>query len=156
MPKKSQTGSREGNVVRRTAAEIPPASPAGLDRLRAAMYEPVDTSDIPEMRRAVARVGRDAAGRLPARRESPVRQAVLDQLERQRMSRYRLWQEARRHCPTNTTSAVYGFLKGEREIGVQYAEALMASVGLSLSRTKDASPSSRGGRGRRKVGMGHE
>jgi hypothetical protein len=117
------------------------------------MDEPVDTSDIPEMRGHVARVERDAAGRLPGRRESPIRQAILAQLQRNQMSRYRLWQAARGHCPTITTSAVYGFLKGEREISVRYAEALMASVGLSLSRTKEASLSSSGGRRRRKVGM---
>jgi hypothetical protein len=49
------------------------------------------------------------------------------------MTRYRLWQEARRLCPTITTSAVYGFLGGSREIGLEYAEALMGSVGLRVA-----------------------
>src|SRR5207249_2821831 len=49
-------------VVRKSAAEIPPASQADLDRLRTAMQNRIDLSEIPE-RRAHLRLLRRVLGR---------------------------------------------------------------------------------------------
>jgi hypothetical protein len=49
MPKKSVTVK----TVRKSAAEIPHASPADLDRLRAAMQGPIDTAEIPGRRTGI-------------------------------------------------------------------------------------------------------
>src|SRR5882724_6277630 len=49
---------------RKSAGEIPRASPADLDRLRAAMQGDIDTAEIPE-RRKFQRLKRDANGKLP-------------------------------------------------------------------------------------------
>jgi tRNA C32,U32 (ribose-2'-O)-methylase TrmJ len=46
-------------IVRKSAEEIPPASRADLDRLRAAMQGSIDTAEIPE-RRKFQRLQRDA------------------------------------------------------------------------------------------------
>jgi len=59
MPKKSVSGK----IVRKSAQDIPPASPADLERLRAAMGGKIDTSEIPE-RRKFQPLRRDADGRL--------------------------------------------------------------------------------------------
>src|SRR5437870_5114760 len=54
-------------VARKSAGEIPPASKADLDRLRAAQEGDIDTREIPE-RKVFHRLKRDAIGRLPGRR----------------------------------------------------------------------------------------
>jgi len=64
MPKKSVS-----RKIVRSAAEIPPASRADLDRLRAAMQRPIDTGEVPE-RRKFQRLKRDASGRLPPRKSA--------------------------------------------------------------------------------------
>ena len=51
------------------------------------------------------------------------------------MTRYELWKSAREHCATLPQSAVYEYLRGQREIGLPYAEALMAAVGLGVTRS---------------------
>jgi hypothetical protein len=104
------------------------------------MDGPIGTSDIPEKRGPFHRIKRDVAGRLPARRESPTRRAILSELERRKMTRYQLWAAARAHCPTLSQSAVYEFLRGQREIGLGYAEALMEAVGLVVRRKSTARP----------------
>jgi hypothetical protein len=43
-----RVGTVEGEVVRRSAGDIPPATPEHLAGLLAAMDGPIDTSDIPE------------------------------------------------------------------------------------------------------------
>src|SRR5438105_3479467 len=93
MPKKSATA----RTVRKSARELPPASNADLDRLRAAQQGRIDTSDIPE-RRKLQPLQRDASGRLP--RKSMIREAVARQMRRQDLTVYRLWQLARAHYPT--------------------------------------------------------
>ena len=64
MPKKSVS-----RKIVRSAAEIPPASRADLDRLRAALQRPIDTGEILE-RRKFQRLKRDASGRLPPRKSA--------------------------------------------------------------------------------------
>src|SRR6185437_10040194 len=97
--------------VTRTAAEIPAATPADLARLRATMRSPVDASEIPEHTTAPEVFKLDAPG------NGGIRAAVLAEIGRQGLSRYRLWKAARVHSKTLPESAVYEFLRGERSIG---------------------------------------
>jgi hypothetical protein len=128
------TNSTPGDFVRRQASDRLRATPEDLARLRAGAQGPIDTSDIPESTGPINRVVRDPDGRLPqpipSLRESPIRRAILDQLERRQMTRYQLWQTAKEYCPSLPSSAVYEYLRGQREIGTPYAEALMKAVGL--------------------------
>jgi hypothetical protein len=108
------------------------------------MGGPIDTGDSSEHLGPFNPVVRDADGRLPrpipSLRDSPIRRAILDQLERRRMTRYQLWQAARASCPTLPSSAVYEYLRGQREIGTPYAEALMKAAGLIVV-AENTSPS---------------
>lgn len=132
MPRKSAAS----DVVRRSADANPPADPGHLAHLLKAMAGPVDTSEIPETRGRTSRVRRDASGRLPQGRPSPIRTAILESLGRQGMTRYRLWHKAHVHCSTLTQSAVYEYLRGQRDIGVPYVEALLEAAGLTISPRK--------------------
>ena len=123
-----------------TASDIPDATPADLRRLRTAADDPVDTSEIPEWMGPRRPALRDARGRLIKRTIGPIARAILAQLGRQRMTRYRLWQNAKVYCPTLTESAVYGFLGGTRQVGVPYVEALMQAVGLAIVPAKAKKP----------------
>lgn len=129
--------------VRKSASEIPPASAADLTRLRSAMEGEVDTTAIPERRGPFQRVKRDAAGKPPARR-SAIREAVKREMARRKIKPYRVWKEAREHCPTLSQSAVHEFLKGQRQIELPYAEALMAALHLGVARTTSRRTSRRG------------
>jgi hypothetical protein len=71
MSKKSVAGKS----VRKPAREIPAASKADLDRLRAAMHGRIDTGEISE-RQKFNRIRRDAKGQLPPRK-SIIRDAVV-------------------------------------------------------------------------------
>ncbi len=131
-------------TVRKSAAEIPPASAADLDRLRAAMQGSIDTAEIRERRR-FSRLQRDATGRL-APRKSIIREAVARQMRELNLTAYRLWQLARAHCPTLSQSAVHEFLKGERQLELPSAEALLAAVHLRIvSRSVPKRPQTRRG-----------
>jgi hypothetical protein len=130
MPKKSATRK----MIRKSAADVPRASVADLARLRNAMSGPIDTSEIPERRGSFTRVRRDADGMLP--RRSMIRDMVVRELKRRGMTPYRLWKEARLHCPTLSQSAVHEFLKGQRQIELPYAEALLAALHLIVVRRK--------------------
>src|SRR5271166_3697327 len=111
---------------------IPDRTLGDLDRLEAAMNHPIDTSDIPETTKLGPRLKRDASGRLQKKPVSPIRKAILSALDHREMTRYRLWQRARAQCPTLSQSAVYEYLRGERDIGVAYVEALMAASGVTV------------------------
>src|SRR5262245_50001637 len=121
--------SRTGRVVRRKAADIPAATEADLDRLEAAMNGPIDTTDIPERSGPLRPISRDARGH----RGGTIQAAILDQLGRLHMTRYRLWKEARKFCPTLSESAVYEYLRGQRDIQVSNVEALLEAAGLRLT-----------------------
>jgi Helix-turn-helix len=129
MPKKSP----DHNIAQRETSELKRSSPKELAQLRAAMNGRIDTSDIPEQMKPGVRVKRDANGQLPRRPFSPIRDAILDALELRGMTRYQLWKEAARHCGTLSQSAVYEYLRGEREIGIPYVEAIMRAVGLKVT-----------------------
>jgi hypothetical protein len=120
-------------IVRKRLGDIPPTTAADLARLRDAMKCPIDTSEIPERKGALQRLRRDSTGKLPARK-SAIRDAIIRELEHFNMTPYRLWKEAKTHCPTLSQSAVHEFIKGQRQLELPYAEALMAAVGLGVVR----------------------
>jgi len=112
-----------------------------MERLRAAMERDVDTSDIPEGRPGRAtRTRRTADGKPVAPPESAIRDAIRRELGRRQITRYELWKRARAQCPTLPESAVYEFLRGERQIGLQYVEALLAAVELEVRRRDETAP----------------
>jgi hypothetical protein len=78
------------------------------------------------------RLIRDADGRIIKPPPSRIRTAILEQLGRRQMTRYKLWKIARRKCPALPQSAVYEFLRGFRQIGLGYIEALLTAVDLDL------------------------
>jgi hypothetical protein len=98
------------------------------------MQRPVDTTEIPERRR-FRRLKRDAGGTLP-HRKSLIREAVLREMQQLRLTVYRLWQLARAHYPPLSQAAVHEFLKGQRQLELPSAEALLAAVGLRIVRNK--------------------
>lgn len=63
MPNKSGANK----TVRKSAKDIPPASKADLDRLRAAMRRSIDMSEIPERRKFHVSSGMPVADFHPAR-----------------------------------------------------------------------------------------
>ncbi len=132
--------SAASKLVRIKVEDLPKATAADLARLRAAMEGPIDTSDSPEKTGPFRRLKRDAQGRLPQPlpelRDSPIRRAILAQLERRQMTRYALWQAARVHCPRLPASAVYEFLRGQRVLGLSYAEALLEAAELVVAPRK--------------------
>ena len=130
MKKKPFPSARK--VVRLSAAELPVPTTEELQRMEAMMDGPVDTSDIPETTELGPRVKRDASGKLQKNQVGPIGKAILSTLGRRRMTRYALWKKANALCPTLSQSAVYEYLRGERDIGVVYAEALLAAVGLKV------------------------
>jgi hypothetical protein len=118
-------------TVRKSVADLSTSS-SDLARLRAAMAGAIDTGDIPE-RRKFDRVQRDKSGRLPARR-SMIREAIAREMGKLNITAYRLWQLARPYCPTLSQSAVHEFLKGQRQLELPSAEALLAAVHLRIVR----------------------
>src|SRR5712691_13438802 len=143
MPKRSAANK----VVRKSAREIPPASRAALDRLRAAMQGSIDTGEIPE-RRKFHRLQRDGSGRLPPRK-SIIRDAVTRQMQHLHLTVYRLWQMARAHYPALSQSAVHEFLKGQRQLELPSVEALLAAVHLRIVRRRDGRRRQRSANNRR-------
>lgn len=80
-----------------------------------------------------SRLPRDANGRIIKSPPSRIRSAILQQLGRRQMTRYELWKIARRNCPTLTQSAVYEFLRGFRQLGLGYIEALLLALDLDVT-----------------------
>ena len=121
----------ESRTVRRRAGAIPPLTPEAIARLESIDEDSIDHSDIPDQSSA-DRLVRDESGRLP--RRSMIRDAVTSVMVDRQLTTYALWKEARAYCPTISESAVGEFLKGRRQIGLDYAEALMAATGLTIVR----------------------
>lgn len=128
MSKKPASSS----VIRKSSKNIRPASKADLKRMRGAMEGDIDTSDIAE-KQNFERLKRDASGALP-RRKSIIRDAVEAQRKRSGLSVYRLWQKARVYHPSLSQAAVHEFLKGQRQLELPSAEALLAAVDLQVVR----------------------
>jgi hypothetical protein len=120
-------------VVRRKAGTSAPPSAKRIAELRSLVAKPIDTSDIPEIAGRVRRIVRDASGNLPAIKEGPTRRLIREQLGRLSMTRYTLWKQANKYCPTLTASAVYEYLAGNRDITSTYLEALLQAAKIELS-----------------------
>ena len=135
-----QARGQSPRLVDRRAEDTPKATAADLARLEAALDGPIDTSDSPERKGPFRRIKRDAQGRLPQPipnlRDSPIHLAILGQLERRRMTLYELRQAAKAHCAKLPASAVYEYLRGQRVIGIHYAEALIEAAGLVVAPRK--------------------
>ncbi len=119
--------SRLGQTTRKSAKNLSRTTERDLERLRAAMTRPVDASAIAEGRAGPPRSHLSDRRTKPT---SPIRDAILKELGRRGMTRYELWKRGRAYCPTLPESAVYEFLRGDRQIGLAYVEALMAAVDL--------------------------
>jgi hypothetical protein len=78
------------------------------------------------------RLQRDSSGRIPPKPKSLIRDAVLEELGRRHITRYQLWQLAHQHCAGLSQSAVYEFLRGQRQLGLEYVEALLSALNLSI------------------------
>ena len=122
----------EVDTVRRTADQITKSSPSELASLLASPDDSIDTSDIPEHASERQRLRRDDNGRLP-RRRSVFREAVVAEMKVQGVSAYALCKEARQHCPTISETAVGEFLKGQRSIGIDYLEAILLALNITLN-----------------------
>jgi hypothetical protein len=143
MKTSSRAGERKTKprprTVQKSTSELARPAARALDRLRKAMEGAIDTSEIPEQRPGRgARVRRSPDGSPIAPRRSAIRDAILRELGRRQITRYELWKRARVYGPTLSESAVYEFLRGERQIGLEYVEALLAAVGLEVRRGDEA------------------
>ncbi len=125
---------RDG-IVRKTADQIPPATKADLERLSRAMVRSDAEArrnggdvSVSEPRRLI----RNANGRITKPPPGRIRSAILAELGRRQMSRYRLWKIARKDCPTLTQSAVYEFLRGVRQLRLGYVEAMLWALNLRV------------------------
>ena len=125
--------SEVARVVRKHAAALRTPTTGQLKRLRAAAAARVDTCEISERRTILTAtpVTRRTSGDVPAA-GGPIRSAIIAQLKRRQMTGYALWKAAREHCATLPQSAVYEFLRCERQIGLEYIEALLAALDLRL------------------------
>jgi hypothetical protein len=102
------------------------------------MERHIDTSEIPERRPGRAtRAHRSPEGSPIVPPKSAIRDAIRRELGRRQITRYELWKQARVHCPTLSESAVYEFLRGERQIGLEYVEALLVAVDLEVRHRVD-------------------
>lgn len=144
MPMKST----EAKLVRISAGDLPRPTEADLDRLRAGMAGPIDTSDIPEQT-SFQRLKRDANGRLPPR-PSRIHAAVVCQVLERKLSEFRLWKMARNFSPELSRSVVRDFLAGTNPIELKFLEAILAAVDLHVVERKPEA-SSKKRRGSRKA-----
>jgi hypothetical protein len=90
----------------------------------------IDTSEIAEVTGFRA-LKRDANGVLP-RRESMIRDAVDQRRKQLGLTAYRLWKRALPFHANLSKAAVSEFLKGQRQLELPSAEALLAAVGLRV------------------------
>jgi hypothetical protein len=128
MPKRS----RNGRLVQIATDELPARTPADMARLKAAMDLPVTPEEDREFDELGPEVVRDASGNIVKHPLGPVRRAILASLDRRKMTRYELWKRAHAHCETLSASAVYEYLRGVRNIGSDYVEALMKAARLKV------------------------
>jgi len=135
--------AKEGNtrrefgvkIVRKTIDELEPTTHGDLERLRKAQSraDAIDDSSEDEgLAPDSSRLPRDPDGRLIKPPPSRIRSAILDELGNRSMTRYKLWKAAQKHCPTLPQSAVYEFLRGFRQIGLNYIEAILAALNLNV------------------------
>ena len=123
----TETGSE---VVRTAAADIPRTPKEELDRLEAAMAGSIDTSEISE-RQEIEPLVPDEAGRLSSLK-SPIRAAVIRAMTHHGINANELCKRVRVYCPRLSQSALYEFLKGRRNIGLDYLDAILAALELEV------------------------
>jgi hypothetical protein len=128
MPKRS-AGDRPIQIA---ADKIPVRTPQELARLNAAMRRPVKPSEEREWDELGPKVRRDADGNIVRRPLGPIGRAILASLDRHKMTRYELWKKAHARCDTLSASAVYEYLRGTRNIGSEYVEALIEAARLKV------------------------
>jgi hypothetical protein len=125
--------SASGKFVRISADDIPARTPRDMARLKAAMDIPVAPSEDHESGQFIgSEVRRDSTGRILKRPLGLLRAAILASLDRHKMTRYELWKKAHARCESLSASAVYEYLRGEREIGSEYMEALIEAARLKV------------------------
>ena len=137
-PKKEgrMSSKSNGGIVRKTDDALPATTRADLDRLRNAMARSDSETTTGEGPKPGSNpLRRDADGRIIKPSPSRIRTAILEELGKRRMTRYKLWKAAREHCPTLTQSAVYEFLRGFRQLGLSYVEAMLAALNLDVVAT---------------------
>jgi hypothetical protein len=115
-----------------SADEIPERTGKDLDRLKAAMRIPSRPLEDQESKNVGPRVQRTPSGDLPQHPLGRVRQAILKSLDRHKMTRYKLWKKARTYCDSLPVAAVYEYLRGTRNIGSEYVEALLLAAKLKV------------------------
>jgi len=122
-------------IVRKTIDELEPTAHGDLERLRNAQSRAdaiADSSEGDGLGPETSRLPRDPDGRLIKPPPSRIRSAILDELGNRSMTRYKLWKAAQKNCPTLPQSAVYEFLRGFRQIGLNYIEAILAALNLDV------------------------
>lgn len=99
---------------------------ATLHRRAASSTSPVDTSDIPEQQPSDGT--RVRGGHLVG----GIRGAIIKEMQRQGLTRYQLWKNARILRPKLPSSAVYEYLDGRRQAGGTYIEAMLDALRLEV------------------------
>lgn len=124
--KAKSTASR---TVRFKANDLPAASSAEMAALKRRSRSGVaNTSDIAE-----SRVGKQRGESTSACVSRGMLQAaILAELGHRGLTRYELWKRAHAHCPKLPESAVYEFLRGTRQVGVEYVEAMLQALDLCI------------------------
>jgi hypothetical protein len=107
-------GGSKNETVRFTADALPKATAADLQRLRQ------------------AKPGASATQAVRPKFDSMIRRALLEVLQAGPMNAYQLWKGANEHAPQLQRTAVYQFLAGKRQVGIEYAEAMMRAAGLGV------------------------
>jgi hypothetical protein len=115
-----------------SAAEIPRPTAADLARLEEARLIPEQPGEYEEFSGCGPVVRRNATGELPRWPLDSVRRAMLKSLDQQQMTRYELWKKARAHHKSLSASAVYEYLRGARDLGIESVEALMKAANLKV------------------------
>jgi hypothetical protein len=126
-------------LVNKSADEVPRATHNDLNRLRRAMAR--SDSQVRSKRKNGSSpiflpIRRDDNGHIIKNPPSQIRSAILGELDRRQMTRYQLWKLASEICPTLTQSAVYEFLRGFRQLGLEYIESLLAALKLRVITTR--------------------
>jgi hypothetical protein len=129
MPRQSASGK----FVEISADEVPARTPRDMARLKAAMDLPVEPSeDLESNQLGGPEVRRDASGQILKRPLGQLRAAILASLDHHQMTRYELWKKAHALCDSLSASAVYEYLRGDRELGSEYMEALIEAARLKV------------------------
>ena len=128
MSSKSNGKPRE-RTVRRTAGTLSRRTTQRLTELKqlaARGDDRINVSDVPEQD---ATDGRWVRG---GHRVGGIRGAIVLELGRRGLTRYQFWKQARQLCPKLSSSAVYEYMDGRRQIRGEYIEAMLEALGLEV------------------------